>query len=1788
MGFDLEKRVASELNRLEDDVARSPDIKPNKRLEHFRRIAAELKQRMLGGESAEEAPGKRTQIDELVGNSIANMQATAARAQEQLGRLPWQANAGFDDFRARGLREVIQTLGSERASLQRATVGAADPAIAARVQTGKRPKANEPGQAMWRVAERRAATLYRHAMDAGEVASEDPIVDEALARAGSGTALPTAVRKKMEAELGISLARVRVHTDPVAAAAAKAVRAAAFTVGEDIFFAEQQFAPDSREGQRLLAHELTHVVQAYQGRTSTGSGGYTVSQPGESLEREADAVADRIERRAERGPKVEAQGRWRMGTDVSRYAPANKPISVSGPPAAKAAGPAVASAPVIAAPTAGSSAQLLRRPAQDVTNENRARLPRDQQNNDQKGTQPRFERLRDRVKEEGLRATKKGTKLDTESLASEGKRVLKGAVTDLKGEVKKAVNKPVGKKAKDAGKSDKSKQKNLKKQAASAKKQVKAAKKKAGKAAGVAKAQGGGEKDSGGPVKFKKISDWQRYMPEDLPDTDAREKKRILGLIKKKVNGERKQSQGMLNKLANAQKAEAGAVRAMGPALAGQITAGMGKAIGQVSAAEGSQVAAVQAAVAAQQGRVRGHAAAMVGQINGAHATAMASIRAADRAAKTTLTTAKTTTLAAITTARAAALVSVNLEYIIATGRIIAIGAAKAAEATALPSQISLPYSGDKLEAAEKAAKEVAGQYAEAMPGEASKAAADLRSTKAEVDTQVNDMAESQREAVEQCYTQAKQIVDDATRGATEAANQIKTQSVTQVNSAASTTSAQLGTLGQQSVAGIRSAASSARAGITSAGTSAAAGLKAAVAKAASGIESGVGGLVKGSKQIEAPDPGQTRKQVMEAGQALKQGTQQLQAGFKQTVTGAVTGMTTQASGAAQGMAQQAAGAKASATQMATGACTSMTGIASGAKDSLTQMAEGHRTNVTATADAAKTQMKDMADKLTEAYGKLRTHLAGKLSEACENVRSQFTTAVPNEERPAILENAKKAADAVKPWWQKALAFVVQIVVAVAITIAVAAIVGATGGLALVAVGLVAGALSTVGGQMAHNAVMGESLFNGITVRSVLAGAIGGAVTAGFGAGLASGLNAAGRTTVATTLATKGAGGVGGAMLRTGAGVAGDLVGDVASQFVATGSYSFSMQNLATSIVMNGATQGSRYGDFETRMQQGIRSRVPSVDISTGRGNSPMGARPDGQTGNYFNAQGNARGNQGNLATPAAPPRRGADSTPAGGDRNGAGAGSGDRTPSNPAPSGGDRDGGTPQNTRGSDNPAPTNRPAGDSTNSDGSTPRPARNNGGDDSGGTGGNRNSGDSTNNNGGTRPRGDGDADGGRTSGRDNTSGDRDGAPRPAGDRDGDGSTTTRRDGDAAPNRDGEGNAPRRDTDGNQNRGDGDGNQNRPRGGGDRDGGGGDRDGGDRDGGGNNNRGGDDDGGGSNNRGGDEGDDGGNAPKSDGPENDQAGDLADMGYPNATRAKGDEAAGAVESGGRPNQDALRDTDANAEGKRQLQQVDNDPTLTPESRQNIRRDVAEQLRADEPSGNLPRDIAEARTREQTRLAAEQAKVDAAAAAAPKADGQNPADGANPAAPKDGAAPTTADGNAPRFASDGGATPAKVAEVTATAKGARPDPAEYLSPEYVARHQAAFADGGSRIVLESSHNKYGTFREDGSTFVMTRADADALLARANGDPAKLELELGLPAGQLSGGGGLVRIDFPAGDLRIPTGNEAGANDQWIPGGRTPNGNYEAVARTGTSGTETVTPIAPAPGSGPPSAAGPP
>ena len=78
---------------------------------------------------------------------------------------------------------------------------------------------------------------------------------------GGGQGLADNVREPMEQAFGTDFSGVKVHTDGQSDVLNKSLNARAFTTGQDIFFKQGEYQPGNKQGQELLAHELTHVVQ---------------------------------------------------------------------------------------------------------------------------------------------------------------------------------------------------------------------------------------------------------------------------------------------------------------------------------------------------------------------------------------------------------------------------------------------------------------------------------------------------------------------------------------------------------------------------------------------------------------------------------------------------------------------------------------------------------------------------------------------------------------------------------------------------------------------------------------------------------------------------------------------------------------------------------------------------------------------------------------------------------------------------------------------------------------------------------------------------------------------------------------------------------------------------------------------------------------------------------------------------------------------------------------------------------------------------------------------------------------------------------------------------------------------------------------------------------------------------------------------------------------------------------------------------------------------------------------
>lgn len=107
-----------------------------------------------------------------------------------------------------------------------------------------------------------------------------------LRQKSGGLPIPDKVRAKMETAFGADFSDVRVHIGQEAAS----LGAIAYTWGSNIHFAPGQYSPNTIQGQKLLGHELWHVVQQRSGRVSNPFGGGVAVVQDHALEAEADRM----------------------------------------------------------------------------------------------------------------------------------------------------------------------------------------------------------------------------------------------------------------------------------------------------------------------------------------------------------------------------------------------------------------------------------------------------------------------------------------------------------------------------------------------------------------------------------------------------------------------------------------------------------------------------------------------------------------------------------------------------------------------------------------------------------------------------------------------------------------------------------------------------------------------------------------------------------------------------------------------------------------------------------------------------------------------------------------------------------------------------------------------------------------------------------------------------------------------------------------------------------------------------------------------------------------------------------------------------------------------------------------------------------------------------------------------------------------------------------------------------------------------------------------------------------
>lgn len=191
---------------------------------------------------------------------------------------------------------------NERTTLEKRRLTAAPPAVAGPATAAATEVAQDdavdavavPGLAV--DVRRRAATQD----PLGGTAAAPEVADVLRRRQGQGRPLEPEVAQRMGAAMDADLRGVRIHDDAEADTIARSVQSVAFTAGSDVYFSRGTYAPGTPGGDRLLGHELAHVVQQHSGRVAPAGDGPVIGRADDPAEAAADAVAERTVQRLQR------------------------------------------------------------------------------------------------------------------------------------------------------------------------------------------------------------------------------------------------------------------------------------------------------------------------------------------------------------------------------------------------------------------------------------------------------------------------------------------------------------------------------------------------------------------------------------------------------------------------------------------------------------------------------------------------------------------------------------------------------------------------------------------------------------------------------------------------------------------------------------------------------------------------------------------------------------------------------------------------------------------------------------------------------------------------------------------------------------------------------------------------------------------------------------------------------------------------------------------------------------------------------------------------------------------------------------------------------------------------------------------------------------------------------------------------------------------------------------------------------------------------------------------------
>ncbi|KRE86525.1 hypothetical protein ASG89_11000 [Paenibacillus sp. Soil766] len=252
------KHAAEHIASSESSGASKPDVQ---RSEGAESEEEELQMKPSSGESIQLSEGGESEEEELqMKPSTESIQRSeGGESEEEELQMKPSAESIQRSEGAESEEEELQMKPSTE-SIQRSEGGESEEEeLQMKPSSGESIQLSEGGES-------EEEELQMKSSSEGGFEAGEGIESQIKAKQGSGSKMDSSIQAKMESAFQTDFSNVNIHNDSESTKINRSLGAEAFATGNDVFFREGRYNPDSREGQELLGHELTHVVQQRGGK----------------------------------------------------------------------------------------------------------------------------------------------------------------------------------------------------------------------------------------------------------------------------------------------------------------------------------------------------------------------------------------------------------------------------------------------------------------------------------------------------------------------------------------------------------------------------------------------------------------------------------------------------------------------------------------------------------------------------------------------------------------------------------------------------------------------------------------------------------------------------------------------------------------------------------------------------------------------------------------------------------------------------------------------------------------------------------------------------------------------------------------------------------------------------------------------------------------------------------------------------------------------------------------------------------------------------------------------------------------------------------------------------------------------------------------------------------------------------------------------------------------------------------------------------------------------------------